>query len=92
MLTLTYHDADAFEPRDISRLLVRIRGWLERRGFKLHYVWVAESAEMVRRYAHLAADHLALYADRLCTLREVEESADGTNVSQRQKGERATSL
>ena len=25
-----------------------------------------ESAEMVRRYAHLAADHLAPYADRLC--------------------------
>jgi beta-glucosidase/6-phospho-beta-glucosidase/beta-galactosidase len=26
-----------------------------------------ESAEMVRRYAHLAADHLAPYAERLCT-------------------------
>ncbi len=28
-----------------------------------------ESAEMVRRYAHLAADHLAPYADRLTSLR-----------------------
>ena len=28
-----------------------------------------ESAEMVRRYAHLAADHLAPYADRLVALR-----------------------
>jgi len=26
-----------------------------------------ESTEMVRRYAHLAADHLAPYAERLCT-------------------------
>jgi integrase len=26
-----------------------------------------ESSEMVRRYAHLAADHLAPYAERLCT-------------------------
>ena len=30
-----------------------------------------ESAEMVRRYAHLAADHLAPYAERLCALRAV---------------------
>ena len=37
-----------------------------------------ESAEMVRRYAHLSADHLAPYADRLCALRVV----DGTNPSQ----------
>jgi hypothetical protein len=28
--------------------------------------------EMVRRYAHLAAEHLAPYADRLCALRVVE--------------------
>jgi len=31
-----------------------------------------ESAEMVRRYAHLVADHLAPYAERLCAAREVE--------------------
>ena len=28
---------------------------------------------MVRQYAHLSADHLAPYADRLCALRLVEE-------------------
>ena len=38
-----------------------------------------ESAEMVRRYAHLAADHLAPYAERLCTLRVVNSDAQGTN-------------
>jgi hypothetical protein len=27
---------------------------------------------MVRRYAHLAADHLAPYAERLCAARAVE--------------------
>jgi integrase len=27
-----------------------------------------ESPEMVRRYAHLAADHLAPYAERLCSV------------------------
>lgn len=27
-----------------------------------------QSAEMVRRYAHLSADHLAPYAERLCAL------------------------
>jgi len=31
-----------------------------------------ESAEMVRRYAHLAADHLAPYAERLCAARATE--------------------
>jgi integrase len=31
-----------------------------------------ETSEMVRRYAHLAAEHLAPYADRLCALRVVE--------------------
>ena len=40
-----------------------------------------ESAEMVRRYAHLAADHLAPYANRLgavCAAVEIH----GTNSSQ----------
>lgn len=37
-----------------------------------------ESAEMVRRYAHLSAEHLAPYADRLCSLRVVENPVDGT--------------
>ena len=41
-----------------------------------------ESSEMVRRYAHLAADHLAPYAERLCALRAVEVESDGTNTAQ----------
>lgn len=49
-----------------------------------------ESGEMVRRYAHLAADHLAPYADRLGGPEEVEEQASGTNVSQSRKDEGAT--
>ena len=36
---------------------------------------------MVRRYAHFSAEHLAPYADRLCTLRVVTENANGTNLS-----------
>ena len=35
-----------------------------------------ESAEMVRRYAHLASEHLAPYADRLCALRAVGSVGD----------------
>jgi hypothetical protein len=42
MLTLTYRDVDAFEPRHISELLKRIRQWLQRRGYRMLYVWVAE--------------------------------------------------
>lgn len=41
-----------------------------------------ESPEMVRRYAHLSAEHLAPYADRLCAMRVVGEPSNGTNLSQ----------
>jgi len=42
-----------------------------------------QSPEMVRRYAHLAADHLAPYAQRLGTVRAVGAKNDGTNTAQR---------
>ena len=41
-----------------------------------------ERAEMVRRYAHLAADHLAPFAERLSALRAVEDEIVGTKKSQ----------
>ena len=41
-----------------------------------------ESPEMVRRYAHFGADHLAPYAERLCALRAVAAKNDGTNKAQ----------
>lgn len=44
-----------------------------------------ESPEMVRRYAHLSADHLAPYADRLSALRVVDVSDHGANVAQSRK-------
>jgi integrase len=40
------------------------------------------STEMVRRYAHLTADHLAPYAQRLGAVRAVEAKINGTNPSQ----------
>jgi integrase len=43
------------------------------------------SVEMVRRYAHLAADHLAPFAERLCALRAVESEIHGTSTSQSAK-------
>ncbi len=60
--------------------------WHVQQGTPLHALqelggW--ESAEMVRRYAHLSADHLAPYADRLCALRVVDEKpAEGTFTAQ----------
>jgi hypothetical protein len=48
-----------------------------------------ENPEMVRHHAHLSADHLAPYADRLCALRvvDVPESVpqNGTFMAQSQK-------
>jgi integrase len=43
------------------------------------------SAEMVRRYAHLAADHLAPYAEKLCRPLTVVPETLGTNWSQSAK-------
>ena len=48
--------------------------------FALQELGGLESAEMVRKYAHLAADHLTPWADRL-----VEHNVPGTNPPQ--KGE-----
>jgi integrase len=43
------------------------------------------SVEIVRRYAHLAAHHLAPFADRLCALRVVESGIHGTTTTQSAK-------
>ena len=51
-----------------------------------------ESPEMVRRYAHLAADHLAPYAERLCAGRAVAAASDGTNSAQGRKRQGLASL
>lgn len=40
------------------------------------------SAEMVRPHAHLSADHLARYAERLRSLRDGGLAVHGTNPSQ----------
>ena len=48
--------------------------------FALHELGGWESAEMVRKYAHLAADHLAPWADRLA-----QHDVIGTNLAQREK-------
>jgi beta-glucosidase/6-phospho-beta-glucosidase/beta-galactosidase len=40
-----------------------------------------ESVEMVRRYAHLSSEHLAVYVDRLPALHVVEEDADSYNLA-----------
>jgi integrase len=39
-----------------------------------------ESPEMVRRYAHMSAEHLAPYADRLCELKVVDVGAVPTKI------------
>lgn len=44
-----------------------------------------ESPEMVRKYAHLACEHLAPYADKLCSLRSVGVSEDDTITAQSTK-------
>lgn len=42
MLTLTYRDADGYQPRHISEYLKKVRQWLDRRGISVRYQWVME--------------------------------------------------
>lgn len=53
MLTLTYRDVQGSEACHVSELLNRIRGWLERRGRQLHYVWVAELQQRGALHYHV---------------------------------------
>lgn len=53
MLTLTYRDVDGFEPRHVSELLKRIRQWLQRRGVRFCYVWVAELQQRGALHYHV---------------------------------------
>ncbi|HET7730767.1 MAG TPA: tyrosine-type recombinase/integrase, partial [Usitatibacter sp.] len=48
-----------------------------------------ESPEMVRRYAHFSADHLAPYAERLAALRVVDVGTDPTRIPTAAEMERA---
>ena len=73
-------------PKTPAGMMLGTRGrWHVQNGTPLHVLqeldgW--ESAGMVCRYAHFSSEHLAPYADRLCALRLVTESAVGTNCSQ----------
>ena len=62
--------------------------WHVQAGTPLHALqelgaW--ESAEMVRRYAHLSADHLAQYVERLPRLRPAGQEAGGYELATRQE-------
>jgi integrase len=62
-------------------------GWHVQNGtplFALQELGGWASTDMVRRYAHLAADHLAPYAERLGTLRAAG-ICDGTKTAQPEK-------
>ncbi|HQQ33150.1 MAG TPA: tyrosine-type recombinase/integrase [Methylophilus sp.] len=49
-----------------------------------------ESPEMVQRYAHLSAEHLTPYADKLCAKRDVNVSYHDTIMAQCQKAQRVS--
>jgi hypothetical protein len=53
MLTLTYREVGAWNPRHISELLQRVRVWLKRRGHRLRYVWVAELQQRGALHYHV---------------------------------------
>jgi hypothetical protein len=53
MLTLTYREVGAWNPKHISDLLQRARVWLRRRGLVLRYVWVAELQQRGALHYHV---------------------------------------
>jgi integrase len=81
-LALTRAGIDNFRWHDLRHTWA---SWHVQNGtplFALQELGGWESPEMVRRYAHLSADHLAPYADRLGALRVEESPADGTFTAQ----------
>lgn len=56
--------------------------WHVQAGTPLHALQVGdwESAEMVRRYAHLSADHLAGYVDRVSSASQPENREEVATI------------
>lgn len=44
MVTLTYARVEDWRPAHVAKLLDHVRKWANRRGFKLRYLWVMETA------------------------------------------------
>jgi hypothetical protein len=53
MVTLTYADADGWEPRHISAFVQRVTEWLERRGHSYAYAWVLEMQKRGAPHYHV---------------------------------------
>lgn len=52
-LTLTYADADAWSPRQVSACIKRIREWARRRGVPISYAWVCELQKRGAPHYHI---------------------------------------
>ena len=83
---LTQSEADRPITTLPEHLAAMVRFSLET-GLRREQGW--ESPEMVRRYAHFSADHLAPYADRLCELSVVGVGTVPTKVPTDAQMERA---
>lgn len=53
MITLTYREELAWEPRELSDFLMRCRKHLQRRGLAFRYVWVAELTKRGALHYHV---------------------------------------
>lgn len=53
MLTLTYSEQNEYSKLHITRLLKCIRAYLERKGYKFHYVWVLENTKKGKPHYHI---------------------------------------
>jgi hypothetical protein len=51
-VTFTYRPGVDWQPRHITECLKRMRHWVERRGVRLRYVWVAEQHKSGRVHYH----------------------------------------
>jgi hypothetical protein len=53
MLTLTYAEHNEYERLHITGLLKCIRAYMERKGYKFHYVWVLENTKKGKPHYHI---------------------------------------
>lgn len=85
LVTLTYRDADGWEPNHIAAFQKRVREWFRRRGADIRYVWVAELQQ--RGALHY---HMIVWVPRRYTLPKPDRQGwwphGSTNVKQATHG------
>lgn len=102
-VTLTYANGDDWSGRDVSDFLKRVREWARRRGFRVPYVWCAETQKRGAIHYHLVMwlpkgqrmpkpDKCGWWARGFSNVQRVKKNAVGYLMKYVSKGKEAPKL